>query len=455
MRVLWRVWTHHEARSSVIKIDDPALYARALAALQETVGKKYLGRLVQMFLACKHYGHLIPQVGDPAGISTSELEKLLDDLFRKQSRTEAEKILILFGATYQVPSGVTDGALTGPSNIWRNNLNFQKGYMCYATAAELNNATFRNASRTMCPHLNPLVPQDLHHATCKIRPGASYRNEDHPKVFRKGPDDGRYFVYDPSDHAFYRNIVLPTTGLKLPIAALIVALYHDSLLAAGRSEISISDFATDFDFSPEELSAYFEDDPTSAAHLTLLEAAPNLTWEQAVPEPLAAQAVPDEALPGELPEVPEPKAPAKKSTVKKPVQTGAKTPAPPQGSHWWSAEQAVRALLEDEGWVVMDVSRLGIGCDIKASKGQTLRLVEVKSALSTCSPTLTAGEYAAAKEARKNYVLAIVENFEPSAQLIVQWVRDPAHLQMTKRDVTQYFLPRSVWKKPATSIFPN
>lgn len=439
----------------MIKIDDAALFDRALSVLQETVGKQYLGRLVQMFLACKHYGHLIPQVGDPAGISTREFENLLDDLYRKRSRIEAEKILILFGATYQVPSGVTDGGLKGPSNIWRNNLNFQKGYMCYASAAELIDAAFRNASRTMCPHLKPVIPGDLHGATCQIRGGASYRNEDHPKVFRKGPGDGHYFVYDPSDDAFYRNIVLPTNGNKLPIAALIIALYHDSLLAADRSEISIADFAADFDFSPQELGVYFEDDPTSAAHVALREVAPNLNWERVAPEQPALLATPDEALPGELAAVPEPKEPAKKVAAKKAPEIGAKTPAPPQGSHWWSAEQAVRALLESEGWVVMDVSRLGIGCDIKASKGQTMRLVEVKSALSTCSPTLTAREYAAAKDARKNYVLAIVENFDPNAQLRVQWIRDPACLQMTRRNVTQFFLPRSVWRKPSTSIFPD
>ena len=436
----------------MIPINNADLYARSLEVLRKTVGPKYLGRVVQMFLACKHYGPLIPRIGDPLGIPTGELELLLDDLYRKLSRVEPEKILILFGNTYKVPSGVSDGGLKTSSNIWRNNLNFQKGYMCYASAAELNTAAFRNQSRTMCPHLQPVEPHVLNGATCAVRGGARYRNEDHPKVFRKNPDDGRYSIYDPADEDFYRSIVLPASGVKLPIVALIIALYFDSVLAAGRNAVSIADFAADFDMSTSELQAYFEDDPASTAHARLRAINPALSWDVYIPP---SAPVVEEVLPGELPEIPEPKAPGKKGAPLAPKTIGARTSAPPQGSHWWNAEQAVRALLESEGWVVLDVSRLGLGCDIKASKGQTLRLIEVKSSVGVCAPTLTAREYTQAKESRKSYVLAVVENFDPTSELTVQWIRDPAHLQMTKQNVTQYFLPRSVWRKPATSVFPG
>lgn len=471
----------------MIPIDNPALYDEALIILRRATGNKYLGRLVQMLLACKHYGHLIPRIGDPVGITTGELETLLDALYRKLSRTDPTKILILFGADYKVPSGIVDGGLKYPSNIWRNNLNFQKGYMCYAPAADLLNAGFRNPSRTMCPHLVPEIPGQLSGATCAIRPGARYRNEDHPKAIRKDSETGRYFVYDPSDVAFYSNFILPDNGEKLPIAALIVALYHDSILAAGRTSVSIADFAADFDMSPQELAQYFEDDPASANHQSLIAVAPQLTWtreistaeapEEALPGTAAeaeAEAEPGEAGPSEttaanigdasaaandkddLDYVPVPKQPMVKA---KPAQdlnaATATTSAPPKGSQWWSAEQAVRALLESDGWAVMDVSRLRLGCDIKASKGQTLRLIEVKSAVGTCAPTLTAAEYQQAKESRRTYVLAIVEYFDPEAELKVRWIQDPARLQMTERQVTQYFLPRSVWNKPATLEFPG
>lgn len=436
----------------MIPIDNTHLYARSLEVLRQTVGSKYLGRLVQMFLACKHYGPLIPRIGDPLGIPSGEFESLLDDLYRKLSRVEPEKILMLFKNSYKVPSGVVDGGLKSASNIWRNNLNFQKGYMCYGSATELNAAAFRNQSRTMCPHLQPVQAHVLNGATCALRGGAYYRNEDHPKVFRKSPDDGRYSVYNPADEAFYRSIVLPAPGVKLPIVALIIALYFDSILAAGRRTVSIADFAADFDMSASEMRTYFEDDPASVAHAQLRAINPALSWDVYIP---VQAPVAEEALPGELPEIPMPKMPAKKAAAANPKALGAKTTAPPQGSQWWNVEQAVRMLLESEGWVVMDVSRLGVGCDIKASKGETLRLIEVKSSVGACAPILTAREYAQAKESRKGYVLAVVENFDPTSELFVQWVHDPAHLQFTRQDVTQYFLPRSVWRKPAASKFPG
>jgi hypothetical protein len=145
----------------------------------------------------------------------------------------------------------------------------------------------------------------------------------------------------------------------------------------------------------------------------------------------------------------------KKNNAERAPKNSAQTSAPPAGSHWWSAEQAVRLLLESDGWMVMDVSRLGIGCDMKATKGQTLRLVEVKSALGPCSPTLTEREYSQAKDSRRQFVLAIVENFDPQKSVTVQWIHDPARLLVTARQVTQYFIPRSVWKIPATNIFPG
>lgn len=470
----------------MIPIDNPALYHEALTILRRATGNQYLGRLVQMLLASKHYGHLIPRIGDPVGLTTGELETLLDALYLKRSRTDPENILVLFGATHNVPTGTRAGDLKYPSNIWRNNLNFQKGYMCYAPAADLLNAGFRNPSRTMCPHLVPETPGQLSGATCAIRPGARYRNEDHPKVFRKDPETGRYFVYDPSDVAFYSNIILPNNGAKLPIVALIVALYHDSILTAGRTSVSIADFAADFDMSPQELAQYFEDDPASAHHQSLIAVVPELSWTREI----SAIEPPEEALPGTaavdeaeaetgevgpseaaadigdagaaaedqdgFDDVPAPKQPMVKA---KPAPdhgaATATTSAPPKGSQWWSAEQAVRTLLESEGWAVMDVSRLRLGCDIKASKGTTLRLIEVKSAVGTCAPTLTAAEYEQAKESRQTYVLAIVEFFDPEGKLKVQWIQDPARLQMTERQVTQYFLPRSVWKKPAKLEFPG
>ena len=131
----------------MIPIDDPVLYDAALVALRNTAGGGYLGRPVQMFFAAKHHGKGIPEIGDPNGLQSRELESLFDDLYLKPSRQSDEKVLILFENAHKVPSGVVAGGLTHPSNIWRNNLNFQKGYMCFGSAGELLDPAFRNPSR--------------------------------------------------------------------------------------------------------------------------------------------------------------------------------------------------------------------------------------------------------------------------------------------------------------------
>lgn len=437
----------------MIPIDNRKLYEASLAVLRDAVGHGYLGRIVQIFLACKHYGKAVPQIGDASGISSRELESLLDDLYIKPARTKPEKILILFDNDYKIPSYEKAGSLAVASNIWRNNLNLQKGFMCYGAEDELLTSTFRNQSRTLCPHLVPSVTGQLKGAACNLKEGTRYRGEDHPKVFRKSPDHGEYFVYDPSDTEFYRGIVLPNGGGKLPVVPLIIALYYEGKLGGGRNEISVEDFLVDFDFSDKEYSTYFEDDPESVAHKILRSKHPKLSWlrhEGGAESPALAD---EEELPGTS-TLPEPKSATQKGkkTGQVPTTAGANM-SPPAGSFWWSAEQAVRLVLEADGWTVLDTTRLGVGFDLKATKGKTLRLVEVKSSIGPCAPTLTEREYKAAVVSRADYVLAIVEHFDPKNAVNIQWVRDPARLQLTARQVRQYFLPRSVWS-PATGAFP-
>lgn len=431
----------------MIPTNDPQLYDAALAALNAAVGRHYLGRVAQIFLASKHYGKLVPQVGDNAGISTKDFETLLDTLYLKPNRLGDEKVLILFENDHKVPSGKKAPNLKYASNIWRNNFNLQKGYMCYGSRTEFADLQFHRRSRTLCPHLVPAVPGSLVKATCGLFPGAEYRGEDHPKVLRKDPTSGEYFIYNPADVSFYKPIVLPANGSKLPIVALIVALYFDSVIAAGRSSVGIDDFLIDFDFSPEEAQAYFEDDPASVAHAKLLGLRPKLKWERRV---ASSDAGPAPSLPG-LPPVATPAMPKSKRARSVTSQSPATT-APPAGGFWWNAQQAVRKMLEDGGWHVVDFSALGTGFDLKASKGSALYLVEVKSSVGPCAPTLTAREYSEAVSNRNRYVLAIVEHFDPKKAAAVQWVQDPAKLQTTVRSVSEYYLPRSVWNKATSSI---
>lgn len=437
----------------MIPINDAAVYDKALQLLETVSGNGFRGRAAQIFLACKHYGNQIPTVGSPVGIGSRQLQQLLDDLYNKPSRSAPEKIAIIFDDDHKVPTGTTGGGLTGASNIWRNNLNLQKGFVCYASAQEMQTPGFVAASRKVCPHLRPVGTQTLAQSWCQImgKPPV-YRGEDNPKVFRKDPDTGEYTVHDPQDVAFYSGIMRPANGVKLPIAALIVAIYYDGILAAGRSHVDVPDFLVDFDFTPAEAAAYFDDDPASPAHRALALVAQGAAWTRLsiVPAPQA----PTPTLPG-MPPVSVPKATIGKKSKALPHHASigvTTTPPPPSTSGWWNAQQAVRAALEAANWLVVDVSGLKVGYDFKIVKAGQVKMVEVKSSVGICTATLTDLEYKQAVAGRRDFVLAIVEHYDPTLPATIQWVEDPARLQMTQRHVIQYTLPRSVWRNHITPM---
>lgn len=430
-------------------MDDPALYDASLATLERFTRGSYYGRLVQIFLACKHYGRLIPRVGDPQGIDVGTFQRLVDELYEKPSRRPGPSVAILFSNNHLYPTGVAAPG-RGAANIWRNNFNIQKGFGCYASVAELANPAFRLPSRTLCPHLVTAAPGRLAGAHCDLDPDARYRREDHPKVFRIDPHTREHFVYDPADSGNYVPIVLAPGGRRLPIVPLIIALYHDSAVAAGRSQVDVADFLIDFDFSPAEALAYFDDDPLLAEHAALgAVAAGGLSWSRI---PTLAPTVP--AVPAALPGVPTPVPARTRRRTPPVVATAAPPTAPPAGGHWWDAEQAVRKVLEDDGWVVLDVSRFGVGYDMRAHKAGTTRHVEVKSSAGRCSPLLTPNELSEARRLRDAYVLAVVENFDPAQPVSVLWIQDPASLPMGARTMTAYSLPRSTWLPSAKPTMP-
>lgn len=437
----------------MIPINARAVYDEALKILKQAGGHGFRGRAAQIFLACKHYGNQIPTIGSVVGIDSSQLQELLDDLYRKPSRTSADKIAIIFDEDHKVPTGTTGGILSGPSNIWRNNLNLQKGFICYASVSELQNPAFLTSSRKACPHLQPSGTTTLAQSWCIIK-GAppTYRGEDNPKMFRKDPLTGDYTVHDPQDVAFYSGIIRPATGVKLPIAALIIAIYYDSFLSAGRNQVDVGDFLSDFGFTAAEAAAYFDDDPASVAHSALALVAPGISWTR-LPTASIIPA-PSVTLPG-LPPLPVPRSPAgrRARTVPPPASTGTTTsPPPPTASGWWDAEQAVNATLTAAGWNVSDATRNKFGYDLKIVKHATVKVVEVKSSVGICAPTLTKLEHDQAKLMRTNYILAIVENFKSSNPAIIQWVEDPASLQMTEQKTVEYRIPRSVWRTKTRPI---
>jgi hypothetical protein len=111
-------------------------------------------------------------------------------------------------------------------------------------------------------------------------------------------------------------------------------------------------------------------------------------------------------------------------------------------------------VLENDGWIVLDVSRFGVGYDMRAHKAGTTRHVEVKSSAGRCSPLLTPNELSEARRLRDAYVLAVVENFDPAQPVSVLWIQDPASLPMGARTMTAYSLPRSTWLPIARPTMP-
>lgn len=432
----------------MIPINDPRLYARSLEILATFTGRRYYGRLVQIFIACKYYGSTIPRVGASTGIDIATMQYQLDELYEKPSKSPTS-VVSLFSNSHLARTGEKAPGHSVPQNTWRNNFNLQKGFGCYATAAEFHQDAFRNASRTRCPHLQPIMAGQLEDATCALDtsdPKAEYRAEDHPKIFRIDPVTRDVFVFDPGRIAYYAPLITVENGDRLPIVPLIIALYFDSKLASARTSVDVPDFLADFGFTTAEASAYFNDDPAMPQNSNQISRSHAITWTRIAVSPALGP------TPAPLPGAPIPRSRTRRPTSV--VPTAAPPTAPPAGSHWWAAEQAVRKVLEDDGWIVIDVSRSGAGYDLRAMKTGTVRCVEVKSSGGRCSPTLTANEYAEARRLRSRYVVAIVENFDPYKPVSVLWIQDPARLKMGAAQVTQYSLPRSVWLPQAVTSIP-
>src|SRR5260370_35641688 len=83
--------------------------------------------------------------------------------------------------------------------------------------------------------------------------------------------------------------------------------------------------------------------------------------------------------------------------------------------------------LRDNGWTVYDVSRQQLGYDILAHKGHSTLYVEVKSSSGYCTPSFTAREWQQARAHGQQFVLAVLEHFNPTEMNTVYSVPDPAN----------------------------
>lgn len=435
----------------MIDVSQVDLYEAALAELrnfkQNTGG--YRGRFVQLFLALKFYQSDLPSVQSGQAVPTGTLQEMIDDLFAKDSRPDHDSVLMMFEHRYVARTGVVAPGNTYPTNTWRNNFNLQKGVGCFASEDDLVDLDFLNEPRIECRHLVAPGPEaeGLRGCTCSLASSnPQYRGEEHRKWLQIKGDGAGYAVINPTLIPNYEGYVVPAEGSRLPLVPVVIALYHDvspAMLTGKRRGVNTFDFASDFNFSLEELRTYFDDSADNVHNRALTELETGLEWDGfgEVPAP------PRPEHEDELPEAEEDELPT--------AILGGTPAQPPAVNPGFEPERFVAQLFVDAGWQVEDVSRQQVGYDLHVSrKGRGTLYIEVKSSVGSCRPVLTAREWQQAKRRGDEYVLAVVENFDPKGENFVHWVRGPASRCRASESTTiQYSLPRSSWSA-ATVGFP-
>lgn len=431
----------------MIDVTSSPLYREALSELErwKNDGGNYRGHFVQIFLAFKFYETDLPSVTSDQAISTGRLQELIDDLYAKSSRPDDDCVLMLFENDYNARTGVVAPGNEYPTNTWRNNFNLQKGIGCYATADELTDPAFLDQPRTQCPHLlEEDADEDggLAGCTCELAAGSPrYRGDEHRKWLQIN-DDGGYATVDLSRVPTFREYVVPEGREGIPLAPLVVALYHDAsdgLVTGTRDAVDTSQFAADFNLSAQELQSYFDDDPETAHNNAIAEHADGGPW------------TPIQDLPGSTPREEPGEAEAEagreeRDGVPEPNLDGTRAD-PPQINTGFEPERYVADVFEDAGWDVEDVSHQRVGYDLHVSRHMAgTRYVEVKSSVGACSPTLTAREWRQAQRHREDYVLAILEDFDPQGDNEIHWIPDPAsRCRATESQTITYSVPRTSW----------
>lgn len=423
----------------MITTTNSVLFSAALAALathKQSIGSEFRGRFVQIFLGMKFFQNNIPSMYSGSFITTEVLQSLLDDLYAKASRNANSCVLSIFENNYLARTGVVGVGNSSPQNTWRNNLNLQKGIGCYAPPADLSSPTFLAQSRDQCRHLQPVTAGALAGARCSLCvSGAAYRSESHRKWLRIDPGGSGYAATDLQNITNFAPYVAPG-GVRIPLLPLIVALYHDAdpgLVLGMRPTVTLADFSADFNFSQQEVAAYFDASPAHPLNARMLNSA---GWQPSTAP--ASQLTTATSAPALI-------APPLTPQPLHPVLGGTPTP-PPNTNNGWGAEQYVAAALSAAGWTAHCVSSQRLGYDIFAQKGRQKRYVEVKSSVGTCSPSLTAREWQQANCHGASYVLAVIENFNPTSQNIIHWVSDPARRCVaTPQTTISHGIARSSW----------
>lgn len=429
--------------------DDSRLFSIALAQLKaysEGIGREHKGRLVQLFLGLKFFQTSLPSMFSGQFVSTEVLQSSLDDLYARMSRPPNDCVLMIFQSTYLSRTGLVGAGNTVAQNTWRNHFNLQKGVGCYAPTAELASPTFLGQPRVSCSHLRPITPGRLSGASCALdAASAKYRNEDHPKWLQMKPGEKSYAVVDLMNIQNFRETLAPG-GTRIPVLPLIVALYHDALpstQAVRPNGVTTSDFMADFSISQPEFQAYFDESPTNAFNSVVMSAGESgsllppspVTTPTTIPIPTPQASTP-------LPRQP-----------RLPVLSGTPVPPPAINTGWAAAEESVRDVLSGNGWNTFNVSRQQLGYDLLAQKGRRTVYFEVKSSLGQCNPRLTEREWQQAARLGSDYILAVIENYNPTGVNTIYWVPDPTNsLAPSISWVKQYAISRAAWQAAAIDL---
>lgn len=405
------------------------LALRQLKAHKKEVGRSFKGRLVLFFLGMKFHQNSLPSMFSGSFISSEVLQSLLDDLYAKSSRPPQSSVLIAFEGNYLPRTGIRRPGYKDASNTWRNHFHLQKGVGCYAPKGDLASQTFLDQPRVECRYLKPKAKGTLNGARCSLCTTGQYRHESHRKWLQIDPSQNGFAVVDLQNIANFLPYIAPA-GLRIPFWPFAVAVYHDAdpgLVIGTRSVITPAEFISDFNLSVQEFEAYFDADASNAQNAAMLKGSAIKGGAVAPRSLLKATSKGTRAVPNQ------------------PVLFATQV-APPQVNTGWDAEYYVAAALERAGWSAHVVSRQSLGYDVFAQKGRVKRYVEVKSSLGSCTPTLTSREWQQAAVHAGNYVLAVVENFSPSASNTVYWIPDPANRCVaTTQHSVSHALARGVW----------
>lgn len=124
-----------------------------------------------------------------------------------------------------------------------------------------------------------------------------------------------------------------------------------------------------------------------------------------------------------------------------------KTPTRPPDNNGWDAEMFVADTLLKMGWEVSYVAHEYRGYDLYATKDTDTLCVEVKSSVNNCVPRLTENEYNKLLDGGCNFVLAILENFNPTIANEISWISgdDLTEIDFSPSTEIVYKLSRTAW----------